>query len=447
MGDKMEEIIKNRNLHNIKDRLKKNYSWDMVGDVVLDALDCGVILMELVNGGANIIYHNDTLCDVLGYRERAKTERINDVADFLCPRDEMALIVMSEQTIMQGKPMSIEVLGKDENDNDNWIHISARPVDFVETDGVVALAVVTNVTLDKQKYLENTINYERYMMLQDAAIKSVYFEYDNKNDVMTFNYRDADGRIAPVDIRNYSSYAKKMNLVHPEDRELFFSTLAKACSKAQKGTLRYRTTIIDQQSYKWANNTYLSIADDNGSIVRLIGRIDDIDDEEKEKARTAKLIEYDSTTGVYNKLTAATKIQKAIEENKDKKEFFAIVDLDDFKAYNDTHGHSFGDEVLLSVANDLNASFPDGIVGRFGGDEFILYVTGYEEEKVVDKFECYLKKLDNTIIRGEKHEIRCCIGVAWSESGGNYAEYFDAADALLYKAKNSGKNRVVCEKI
>lgn len=443
----MKEIIENRNLQNIKGRIKEGYSWDLVGNEVLDALDCGVILMEFANGNANIIYHNETLCAVLGYGEKSETQHISDVTDFLCPRDEMALIVMSEQTLLQGKPMSIEVLGADENGNDNWIHISARPVDFVETDGVVALAVLTNVTLDKQKYLENTINYERYLMLQDAAVKSVYFEYDNKNDVMTFNYRAADGGIAPVEIRNYSSYAKKMNLIHPEDRELFFGALARACSKAQKGTFRYRTTIIDQQSYKWANNTYLSIADGNGSIVRLIGRIDDVDDEEKEKARTAKLIEYDSTTGVYNKLTAATKIQKAIEVNKGVKGFFAIVDLDDFKAYNDTHGHSFGDEVLLSVANDLNASFPDGIVGRFGGDEFILYVSGYEEEKVVDKFECYLKKLDNTIVRGEKYEIRCCIGVAWSDKGMNYAEYFDAADALLYKAKNSGKNKVICEKI
>lgn len=269
----MEEMIKNRNLQNIKDRVKKGYSWDLVGNVVLDSLDCGVALLEIVNDNANIIYHNETLCDVLGYKEKSKTQYISDIADFLCPRDEMALIVMSEQTLLQGKPMSIEVLGKDENDNDNWMHLSVRPVDFVESEGVVALAVITNVTLDKQKYLENTINYERYLMLQDAAVKSVYFEYDSKNDEMLFNYRSADGGVAPVQIRNYSAYSKKMNLVHPEDRELFFGTLARACSKAQKGSFVYRTTIIDQQSYKWAKNTYISIADGNGSIVKIIGRI------------------------------------------------------------------------------------------------------------------------------------------------------------------------------
>lgn len=443
----MEETIKNRNLLDLKNKLKDGYSWDTAGDILLNGLDCGVILLELIDGGATIIYHNEALYSVMGYKNSSGSKTFVDIAELLCPRDEMALIVMSEQTLLQGKPMSIEVLGKDENGNDNWIHISAKPVDFVETKGVAVLAAVTNVTLDKQKYLENTINYERYLMLQDAAVKSVYFEYDNKNDVMVFNYRGADGGVEPVEIHSYSTYSKKMNLIHPEDRDLFFGTLARACSKASKGSFAYRTTIIDQQSYKWAKNTYISIADSNGSIVRIIGRIDDIDDEEKEKARTARLIEFDSTTGVYNKLTAATKIQKTIKENKGKKEFFAIVDLDDFKAYNDTHGHSFGDEVLLSVANDLNASFPDGIVGRFGGDEFIVYVAGYDEKTVEEKFERYLKKLNNTIIRGERYEIRCSVGVAWAEKGESYAEYFDSADALLYKAKKSGKSRVICKKI
>ncbi len=439
----MEEMAKNRSLSELKGRLMENYLWHQAGDVLLNSLEVGVALLEMKSDGVRIIYHNNALCTVMGCDEN---EVISDVADMLCPRDRMALIVVSEQTLMQGKPMTIEVLGVDKAGKENWIHISARPVDFIKTEGVVALAVVTNITHDKEKSLESTINYERCVMLQEAMDKSVYFEYDNISDTMTLNYRSSDG-VEPVQIHNYSAYAKKMHLIHPEDRELFFGNLARACSKAMKGDFTYRTTIIDQQSYKWAKTTYLSIADSNGRVVRIIGRIDDIDDAEKEKVRTTKLIEYDSTTGVYNKLTAATKIQSAIEENKAVREFFAIVDLDDFKEYNDTHGHSFGDEVLKSAASDLVASFPDGIVGRFGGDEFILYVTGYDVKTVTDKFASYLKKLEHTLIRGENFEIRCSIGVVWSEAEGNYAEYFDEADALLYKVKNNGKNDILCEKL
>ncbi len=440
----MEEKAKNRSLSDLKGRLMENYLWHQAGDVLLNSLEVGVALLEMKSDGVNIIYHNNALCKVMGYDEN---KVINDIVDMLCPRDRMALVVVSEQTLMKGKPMTIEVLGVDKAGKENWIHVSAKPVDFIKADGIVALAVITNITHDKEKNLESTINYERCMMLQEAMEKSVYFEYDNISDSMTLNYRTADGGIDPVTIHNYSTYAKKMHLVHPEDRELFFSTLARACSKVMKKDFRYRTTIIDQQSYKWAKNTFQSIADSNGRIVRIVGRIDDIDDAEKEKVRTTKLIEYDSTTGVYNKLTAATKIQSAIEENKDVREFFAIVDLDDFKEYNDTYGHSFGDEVLKSAASDLVASFPDGIVGRFGGDEFILYVTGYDVKTVSDKFASYLKKLEHTLIRGENFEIRCSVGVVWSENEGNYAEYFDEADALLYKVKNSGKNDVLCEKL
>ena len=440
----MEETVNNKSLSDLKGRLMENYLWHQAGDVLLNCLDVGVALLEMKKESVEIIYHNKALSKVMGYDEE---DIIIDIIDMLCPRDRMALIVVSEQTLRKGKPMSIEVLGVDKAGKENWIRLSARPVDFIKTDGIVALAVITNITHDKEKNLESTINYERCMMLQEAMQKSVYFEYDNISDTMTLNYRTADGGIDPVTIHNYSTYAKKMHLVHPEDRELFFSTLARACSKVMKKDFRYRTTIIDQQSYKWAKNTFQSIADSNGRVVRIIGRIDDIDEAEKEKVRTTKLIEYDSTTGVYNKLTAATKIQSAIEENKDTREFFAIVDLDDFKEYNDIYGHSFGDEVLKSVASDLVASFPDGIVGRFGGDEFILYVTGYDVKTVEDKFASYLKKLKHTLIRGENFEIRCSVGVVWSEKAGNYAEYFDEADALLYKVKNSGKNDVLCEKL
>jgi len=438
----MEEKIQNTSLSHLHGRLKKEYAWHKAGDILLDSLEDGIALLEMKNEGVRIIYHNRALCSVMGYDEDTV---ITDIVEMLCPRDRMALVVLSEQTVLKGKPMSIEVLGMDKNGKENWIHVSAKPVDFIVTDGVAVLAMITNITHDKQKHLESTINYERCMMLQEAMEKSLYFEYDNVADTMTLNYRTPDGGIEPVEVRNYSVYAKKMHLVHPEDRELFFGTLARACSKAMKGNIIYRTTVIDQQNYKWARNTYLSIADNNGRVVRVIGRIDDIDDEEREKARTTKLIEYDSTTGVYNKLTAATKIQKAIEENKGMREFFAIIDLDDFKEYNDTHGHSFGDEVLKSVAGDLRASFPEGIVGRFGGDEFIMYVAGSEVKTVEDKFRSFLTKLEHTLIRGENHTIRCSVGVVWSENTDSYAEYFDGADALLYKVKNSGKNRVACE--
>lgn len=440
----MEETVNNKSLSDLKGRLMENYLWHQAGDVLLNCLDVGVALLEMKKESVEIIYHNKALSRVMGYDEE---DIIIDIIDMLCPRDRMALIVVSEQTLRKGKPMSIEVLGVDKAGKENWIRLSARPVDFIKTDGIVALAVITNITHDKEKNLESTINYERCMMLQEAMQKSVYFEYDNISDTMTLNYRTADGGIDPVTIHNYSTYAKKMHLVHPEDRELFFSTLARACSKVMKQDFRYRTTIIDQQSYKWAKNTFQSIADSNGRVVRIIGRIDDIDEAEKEKVRTTKLIEYDSTTGVYNKLTAATRIQDEIEKNKSAREFFAIVDLDDFKEYNDIYGHSFGDEVLKSVASDLVASFPDGIIGRFGGDEFILYVTGYDVKTVEDKFASYLKKLKHTLIRGENFEIRCSVGIVWSEKAGNYAEYFDEADALLYKVKNSGKNDIHCAKL
>ena len=127
----MEEKARNRSLSDLKGRLMENYLWHQAGDVLLNSLEVGVALLEMKSDGVNIIYHNNALCKVMGCDE---TDVINDIVDMLCPRDRMALVVVSEQTLMKGKPMTIEVLGVDKAGKENWIHVSAKPVDFIRTD-------------------------------------------------------------------------------------------------------------------------------------------------------------------------------------------------------------------------------------------------------------------------------------------------------------------------
>jgi diguanylate cyclase (GGDEF)-like protein len=115
---------------------------------------------------------------------------------------------------------------------------------------------------------------------------------------------------------------------------------------------------------------------------------------------------------------------------------FLMIDLDHFKKINDTLGHSGGDEVLKKVSRFLKQfQLPNSIVGRFGGEEFVLAMQGSERE------------IDATaeMIRRGVEAMGCTvsIGVAHTaQQGFDESDLLKSADEALYAAKNSGRNQV-----
>jgi len=109
----------------------------------------------------------------------------------------------------------------------------------------------------------------------------------------------------------------------------------------------------------------------------------------------------------------------------------AMIDLDGFKAINDTHGHPLGDRLLVEVADRLRRTARHGAVFRYGGEEFSVLLPG--------------AGLDDAAHAAERLRlaVSCSLGVATLTSGRGAAELLDAADRALLRAKSEGKNRVV----
>ncbi|MCI2057191.1 MAG: GGDEF domain-containing protein [Oscillibacter sp.] len=119
-----------------------------------------------------------------------------------------------------------------------------------------------------------------------------------------------------------------------------------------------------------------------------------------------------------------------------------ILDVDNFKKINDAIGHAYGDEVLLKISQILNNSFRrNDVVGRFGGDEFLIYMLGADYDAACHKAEDLLAALKETF-SGDSFPVTCSIGI--SITGGpsdTYDALFDRADRALYSSKNQGKNQ------
>ena len=124
-----------------------------------------------------------------------------------------------------------------------------------------------------------------------------------------------------------------------------------------------------------------------------------------------------------------------------------MLDIDHFKSVNDTHGHAAGDAVLTRVGQVLRESFYEtDVVGRYGGEEFILLLPRAEASGVLRKAEALRNRFEKeTIPCGFSNlKVTVSIGLSHFPQGGRTAEELIAsADAALYRAKESGRNRVV----
>ncbi len=146
--------------------------------------------------------------------------------------------------------------------------------------------------------------------------------------------------------------------------------------------------------------------------------------------------DHDALTGLFNR-SALLKIPGAISKF-NQNILLGVIDVDDFKMYNDKYGHDVGDEVLKKVGHAIKSNFRDNdFVARYGGDEFVVILFNCvfpDEESVVEKFN----KINEKLSKGGDIKITLSMGVVSSKSG--YDEsLIKKADIALYETKEKGK--------
>lgn len=147
----------------------------------------------------------------------------------------------------------------------------------------------------------------------------------------------------------------------------------------------------------------------------------------------------DPLTRVYNKAGAHAAVERILRHPDCGSHHACLfIDLDNFKSVNDCYGHEAGDKLLQDVTEILADSFrKTDIVGRFGGDEFIVWMNGAPMDSAVKKAGALCESLRN--VGGIP--VSASIGIAgFPEHGKSYAEILHHADEALYQAKKAGKN-------
>ncbi|WP_216897759.1 GGDEF domain-containing protein, partial [Nocardia alni] len=202
----------------------------------------------------------------------------------------------------------------------------------------------------------------------------------------------------------------------------------------------------------WAEWAVTLVPETGGRAAYLLVVGEDTTQRRALQAELRRQARHDPLTGLPNRRQLVdTLSQIIVDADPDDRIGLGFIDLDGFKAVNDTYGHGVGDRLLAAVANRLIAAVDDEVIlARVGGDEFVVLLEPQcDSRRVAAVAEALLGALAEPI-EVDEHQLRisACIGaVVTPVSGADAEKLLDAADAGLYRAKAAGPNRWVLHSI
>lgn len=303
------------------------------------------------------------------------------------------------------------------------------------------LIITVIITIYMKKYLKlarlKELENVRYTQLSEVSRECI-FEYSYKSEKLSFTRRGIFANRRPKDISEYREECKQYLMKDKNSLESFFGWLA--AKKDGSGDILLS---FEEGSPIWCNITSKMIYDKDGTAVSMIGRIIDVHYEKEEKTQLVHLAQEDSLTKLLNSAFSRQYISKQLgQQGENQKSAFLILDIDYFKKINDSYGHFVGDETLIEIAEQLKRIFSnkENIIGRVGGDEFVVYL---KEGKSKEKVEEQCQILKETL---KKIQIQQVIGLTISLGGvitcgkAEYEEVYKQADKMMYQVKEKGRD-------
>lgn len=284
-----------------------------------------------------------------------------------------------------------------------------------------------------------------------------YFIYlDTQQDTYIMFSGSTNGTpLPPAYCKSYSTeiirYAE--DYVVPEDRDMVIRemTLDRVlASLDEKGVHTIYCGVIEPEGYARKRLEYRYCDSDKRMV--LLSRSDITEIYRAEQKRNQELQSAleraytDSLTGLLNQQGMMTKASALLRDETEQAALL-FFDLDNFKAINDTYGHPAGDALLKNVAALLRSKTRScDLLSRYGGDEFIIYLHNIHSEKTAEEIAWRICQGIEALSCGEEARlfITSSIGIAFApQDGQEYTALVGTADRRLYRAKASGKNRVI----
>ena len=333
-----------------------------------------------------------------------------------------------------------------------WMLLLKKKIYNVGSDRMVQLIAqdIIVISNDFDMYYHRVRKYRALMNVIEEKI----FEYDPETRMLTiYCYRNNKSEIFErMDLIEWRDACINKGYVTDDDVIHFEALCTSMLSGMSSFTVKFSSSIMskgERVDNLVFNGQALMTESDKRLTVGVISEPDKRTRvvQEHPDMDEAKL---DSATGIYNKKAITDmiteEINKAVGENKNIQMYLMILDIDNFKSVNDSYGHYFGDEVIKSFADSLRISVGGrGLVGRIGGDEFMVLLKDVSVEEVRIMLKSMRKGLKVLLAQKQpEYLFSTSIGISqFSKDGTDFETLFKIADAALYIAKEKGKDRYI----
>jgi len=317
-------------------------------------------------------------------------------------------------------------------------------------DQTPAQAVFSMQNISEQH--EREVAYKRWEQTYAAMAldKTAYLEFDLTQNRLELQKGGLIERFPPLEEQTLESAMQYFleHWVHPEDREKLCECVARDRLLAayfrgitpEKVDYRH---LRGNGTYEWVRFSVQMLPDPYSSNIRVSLLLRDIDARKREELHLQNQLRTDPLTGALNRSAFIAQADSIFADGTNGKHALIILDVDHFKQVNDCFGHGFGDRVLVRVAETLRSALrADDLVGRLGGDEFLVLLRNVSKKEILETKMDNIRKLLFQRVSEDKI-VSCSLGAAvYPCDGAAFDELYQKTDIALYAAKNAGRNCV-----
>jgi diguanylate cyclase (GGDEF)-like protein/PAS domain S-box-containing protein len=297
--------------------------------------------------------------------------------------------------------------------------------------------------------MENALRTRRRLAIRDERITEA-FEASPVGQGLGFR----DGRFARVNValctitgleRDVLCTRTAVDLVHPSDRERAAALVARALAEPGVAAGAELRLLTADGGARWAQMHFTRL-DDQELGSPLLTQVIDVSERRGLEVELRHQAEHDALTELLNRRGFQRRLGALLERSPEPSGAVMLIDLDHFKAVNDTLGHHVGDKVIHAAGAALRGSLrADDIVARIGGDEFAVLLPGADRERAEMTAERLVHAVTGearAVDAGAGHSVSASIGVVMlDESFATADEALMAADLAMYDAKHAGRRR------
>lgn len=284
----------------------------------------------------------------------------------------------------------------------------------------------------KRKHEIDTKRYEILSQLTDEYVFEYEYKSDNIHFDQKFNERFGFGENIRLSDCNHVDAAL----------EQFLMQFIKSKEQDATNTSPFELTDKNQDTQWYCMRAYRIMGNKN-QPEHVIGKLVNVQQTVEERKKIQDRANRDALTTLYNRIGFDKQVAERMQSCPHNVSMvYAVLDLDNFKAVNDTLGHLGGDEALKYLGNRLLEISSDNIItARFGGDEFVICMFGVLKEEADEVLKNLVSAMNTELtFEGNKHHISISLGGVYAEKITPVEQLFSEADKALYDVKSAGKN-------